>query len=191
MTYCSIPEDRWGVHETHCCKKHGCKYRDEDCPVELGLIEAIISCEQDTYNEGCSGMNDPYLNDDFAVERLYNEWKKYGKIFLACDFDDTIYDFHKKGFKYDRVIKLVKECQAQGCYTIIFTGSEVEKYPLIRQYCEEIGLKIDKINENAIPMNIGNNGKIYFNILLDDRSGLSSSYKILSRALTMMKADNH
>jgi len=134
-------------------------------------------------------MKDPYLNDQIAIERLYNEWKKYGKIFIACDFDDTIYDFHKKGYTYNNVINLIKECQVQGCYTIIFTGSEVEKYPFIREYCEQIGLHIDKINENAIPMPIGNNGKIYFNILLDDRAGLSSSFNILSNALTKIQID--
>jgi hypothetical protein len=131
-------------------------------------------------------MSDPYLDDSVTIERLYSEWKKYGKIFLALDFDDTIYDFHKKGYKYEKVIELVKACQKQGCYTIIFTGSELEKYPFIRSYCEEIGLHIDKINENAIPMNIGNNGKIYYNILLYDRSGLSSSYFILSSVLKML-----
>jgi hydroxymethylpyrimidine pyrophosphatase-like HAD family hydrolase len=134
-------------------------------------------------------MSDPYLDDSVAIERLYNEWKKYGKIFLALDFDDTIYDFHKKGYKYEKVIELVKACQKQGCYTIIFTGSELEKYPFIRSYCEEIGLHIDKINENAIPMNVGNNGKIYYNILLDDRSGLSSSFRILKGALELMVLD--
>ena len=132
-------------------------------------------------------MIDPYLDDDFATERLYNEWKKYGKIFIACDFDDTIYDFHKKGYKYNRVIDLLKDCQTQGCYLVIFTASEKDKYPLILEYCEEIGLVVDKINENAIPMNIGNNGKIYFNILLDDRSGLASSFKILSGALSKIR----
>lgn len=25
------------VHTEHCCLKHGCKYRDENCPVALGL----------------------------------------------------------------------------------------------------------------------------------------------------------
>lgn len=130
---------------------------------------------------------DPYLDDKVAIERLHNEWKKYGKIFVAVDFDDTIYDFHKKGYKYDAVIDLVKACQKQGCYTIIFTGSELEKYPFIRQYCNDIGLHIDKINENAIPMNIGNNGKIYYNILLDDRSGLSASFNILRSVLELMK----
>jgi len=41
----SIPKERWGVHETHCCKRHGCKYGDEDCPVELGLIKQRYKCE--------------------------------------------------------------------------------------------------------------------------------------------------
>ena len=128
-------------------------------------------------------MQDPYLNVDTAIERLYQEWKKYGKIIIALDFDDTIYDFHKKGFTYPRVIDLVKTCQELGCYIVIFTGSEVEKYPMIREYCESIGIKVDKINENAFPMPIGNNGKIYFNILLDDRAGLPAAYAALDEVV--------
>lgn len=41
----SIPQERWGVHRTHCCFEHGCKYGDEDCPVELGLIKQDYPCE--------------------------------------------------------------------------------------------------------------------------------------------------
>lgn len=33
-----------GVHETHCCSDHGCKYGDEDCPVVKGTVEGI-RCE--------------------------------------------------------------------------------------------------------------------------------------------------
>lgn len=32
------------VHDSHCCPKHGCKYGDSDCPVELGR-EPGLSCE--------------------------------------------------------------------------------------------------------------------------------------------------
>ena len=39
------PKDEWGVHETHCCSKHGCKYGDEDCPVVLDLIKQRYPCE--------------------------------------------------------------------------------------------------------------------------------------------------
>jgi len=35
----------WGVHRTHCCSKHGCKYGDADCPVAIGLIKQDYDCE--------------------------------------------------------------------------------------------------------------------------------------------------
>ena len=35
-----------GVHAAHCCKLHGCKYGDDDCPVESGIVEQKYTCEQ-------------------------------------------------------------------------------------------------------------------------------------------------
>jgi len=41
-----VPEGHWGVHEAHCCKRHGCTYDSyEQCPVVLGLVESDGSCE--------------------------------------------------------------------------------------------------------------------------------------------------
>ncbi len=37
--------ERWGVHKTHCCDKHGCKYGDKDCPVVDGHIKQDHPCE--------------------------------------------------------------------------------------------------------------------------------------------------
>lgn len=34
-----------GVHATHCCKWHGCKYGDPDCPVSNGEVEQEYLCE--------------------------------------------------------------------------------------------------------------------------------------------------
>ncbi len=34
-----------GVHQAHCCNKHGCKYGDSDCPVEVGLAPQEYPCE--------------------------------------------------------------------------------------------------------------------------------------------------
>jgi len=34
-----------GVHQSHCCEKHGCKYMDDDCPVETGRLPALYMCE--------------------------------------------------------------------------------------------------------------------------------------------------
>ena len=33
------------VHNTHCCKRCGCKYGDEDCPVKTGLVQGLSQCE--------------------------------------------------------------------------------------------------------------------------------------------------
>jgi hypothetical protein len=33
-----------GVHAAHCCKWHGCKYGDEDCPVVSGEVEQLYPC---------------------------------------------------------------------------------------------------------------------------------------------------
>ena len=38
------------VHTEHCCLKHGCKYRDANCPVELGIQEQSHPCEDCSYD---------------------------------------------------------------------------------------------------------------------------------------------
>ena len=32
-------------HQSHCCKKHGCKYGDHDCPVANGSVIQDHRCE--------------------------------------------------------------------------------------------------------------------------------------------------
>jgi hypothetical protein len=34
------------VHTEHCCKKHGCKYIDPECPVVLSLKNQSFPCEE-------------------------------------------------------------------------------------------------------------------------------------------------
>lgn len=37
-----------GVHESHCCAVHGCKYGDKDCPVVNRKIPQKYPCEECT-----------------------------------------------------------------------------------------------------------------------------------------------
>lgn len=37
--------DKIGVHVTHCCRKHGCKYGKPDCPVAWGTEKQAHRCE--------------------------------------------------------------------------------------------------------------------------------------------------
>ena len=38
------------VHTEHCCVIHGCKYCDDDCPVETGVKKQSYMCE-DCYSD--------------------------------------------------------------------------------------------------------------------------------------------
>lgn len=40
-----VEPEKFGVHATHCCVFHGCKYGDEDCPVVTGKIVQQYECE--------------------------------------------------------------------------------------------------------------------------------------------------
>lgn len=37
---------RAGVHITHCCRRHGCKYGDRRCPVAAGTRRQSDPCEE-------------------------------------------------------------------------------------------------------------------------------------------------
>jgi hypothetical protein len=45
------------VHASHCCRKHGCKYGDDDCPVAAGTIEQEYDCEDGHEDNPCRGMS--------------------------------------------------------------------------------------------------------------------------------------
>ena len=119
----------------------------------------------------------PYL------ERLEEEWKLYGKIIIACDYDDTIspWKMHKSNF--NRVFEILKTAKATGAYIIIFTACDSERYDEIKSYCSDNGLEIDGINKTPIDLPYGNSSKIYANIFIDDRAGLNESLNILEMAM--------
>jgi hypothetical protein len=67
----SIPEERWGVHETHCCKRHGCKYGEHNnCPVTLGLIKQAYRCETGSdFHEDC-------FAEEMTAESVFELYEK-------------------------------------------------------------------------------------------------------------------
>jgi hypothetical protein len=133
-------------------------------------------------------MKDFYFEIDNCVDRLYKEYLKYPKLIIACDHDDTVFDFHKKGHSYPRMVNLLKECAELGFYIVVYTASDKSRWKFIEDYwTDELGIKISTINENPIDLPYGNNGKIYYNILLDDRAGLGFSYEVLNKTVKKIK----
>jgi len=126
---------------------------------------------------------DFYLKKENTYERLLREYKKYNSLVVAFDFDNTVYDFHQKGLEFPKMIQLLQDLKKIGCYLIVFTANEDNDF--IKNYCREMKIPFDAINENP-PFYKSNARKIYYNILLDDRAGLrevSEHLKRLSQAI--------
>ena len=127
-------------------------------------------------------------NTERYIARLVREWREHKKIILAVDFDDTISPWKFYDFNYQEVFNLIKEAKALGAYIVIFSACKPERFDYIRNYCKETGgFEVDGINENVIELPYGNDRKIYYNHLLDDRAGLMQAMAILSIAMMRIK----
>ena len=132
-------------------------------------------------------MTDPYTITDTCVDRLLREYHIHKRLIVALDFDDTVFDYHGTGDHYTSVLEIIRECQSLGFYIVLFTGSDKTQWSAQCEYLSKKGIVVDSINKNPITLPFGNYGKVYFNILLDDRSGLGQSIEILSRTVTAIK----
>jgi hypothetical protein len=126
---------------------------------------------------------DPYTQVGPAVARLVDEYKKHNKLIVAVDFDDTLYDYHQKGFTYLRVLHLLHRCQELGFYIVLFTAAPPERWDSQKEYLRHLGVEVSSVNSNPINLPFGNHGKIYYNVLLDDRAGLGQACLALETAL--------
>lgn len=133
-------------------------------------------------------ISDPFMSDDFVIDRLYNEWVEHKGVIVAVDYDNTLFDHHQKGYQFNKVIELIRECKAMGCKIVIFSVSKKERYPQMKAYLDHFNIPFDKINENIIYLHDKPHPrKIYWNILLDDRAGLSSAYHVLNETMQRIK----
>ncbi len=127
---------------------------------------------------------DFYLNSENAVNRLLQEYNEHQSIVVAFDFDDTVYDFHKKGRLYNDVIQLLKDLKSINCYLICWTGQQDLEF--VSNYLKENNIPFDLINKNP-PFHISVSRKIYANAYLDDRAGLKQVYEDLSGLINKIK----
>lgn len=137
-----------------------------------------------------SNFNHPF-SYEACCKRLLLEYQKYGKLIVAFDFDNTIFDYHNNGGDYSCVIELLKECAELGFELVLFTTEED---------WDKIEAKADKAAEilklpDSFYLNVNlssifpNAKKPYYNILLDDRAGLEESYNILKYVVDGIKLD--
>lgn len=125
------------------------------------------------------------------VERLVREWKQHGKIICAVDYDGTIAYWPTIENQEDikRTIELLQLVHATGAYIVINTACSPDRYEDIQRHCESINLPINNINAPPIPTTYGNSTKLYANIFLDDRAGLSQALDILEKAMYIIRGN--
>jgi hypothetical protein len=130
---------------------------------------------------------DFYLNSENSSRRLLDEYLKYGTLVVAFDFDDTVYDFHKRGGAYNDVINLLRELKAINCYLICWTGQEDCEF--VTAYLKEKNIPVDALNENP-PFYKSTSRKVYANAYLDDRAGLKQVFDELKSLVLTVKTKN-
>lgn len=123
---------------------------------------------------------DFYLNPENSFNRLLEEYKQYKSLVVAFDFDDTVYDFHKKGRIYLDVIELLKKLKAINCFLICWTGQENIEF--VETYLTVNDIPFDSINQNP-PFHKSTSKKVYANVYLDDRAGLKQVFDDLNNLI--------
>jgi len=129
---------------------------------------------------------DFYLNSENSSSRLIEEYRQYKSLVIAYDFDDTVYDFHKKGRLYNEVIALLRKLKSVNCHMICWTGQENTEF--VASYLKENNIPFDGINENP-PFYKSTSRKVYANAYLDDRAGLKQVYDELKKVVDIYETD--
>lgn len=133
-------------------------------------------------------MKDPFLRQRITYKRLLSEYRKHKQLIVAVDFDNTVFDYHEKGFTFPKIIKLLKKCNKHNFKLVVFSGSAAERHQAIQTHLANAGVHISGINTDVIDWHPKKEldwtrSKIYYNILLDDRAGLASAYKTLKKVM--------
>ena len=131
-------------------------------------------------------MSDPYFDTGVCITRLCYDYQVHGNLVIGFDFDDTIFDYHKKGHEYTLMVALLKECRHLG-FTMCMSTNERDPEKMIfkKEYCDHIlGFYPDYTNESPL---LQGGGKPFYSIVLDDRAGLGQAYEILHKTVALIK----
>ena len=131
-------------------------------------------------------MNSKHLfstHPSFLLERLITQYKKQEQIVVAYDFDDTVRPMYCADCGHvQSLLRMLKE--KANAYLIVFTSNEdIES---VENYLFNWEIPYDAINQNA-PFVPFKDGKIFYNILLDDKSGLGEVVNTLEQFLYLIE----
>ena len=124
-------------------------------------------------------------------ERILEDYKKNGNIIIAYDIDDTVRPYRDSKESCDLVVDLLKRAnEVLNASFIVFTSNKNIKK--VESFLNTMGLPYDKINEDMdwVKERDITDGKIYYNLFLDDKAGLAESYDALNSLVLWVESLN-
>ena len=129
---------------------------------------------------------DAYMDINRCANRLYNEYKEYGNLIIAYDFDDTVYS-EFGNTEHDQMIELLQICNKLGFELIVYTCRPEEEWEFVREYLSKNNIPFSKINDESNSTTFPKSRqKIFYNIFFDDRAGLKSAYESLVGCISLI-----
>lgn len=128
--------------------------------------------------------NDPFMNKELVKERLWREFRKYGKLIIAYDFDYTVHNYKNESYDYRMVVNLLRDWRKYAHF-IVFSASPEHRYKYIKEYLDRNNIPFDTINAEVLDRN--STRKVYYNVLLDDRAGLCETVLMLREMIDKIK----
>ena len=127
-----------------------------------------------------------YTNDHTSFMRLRDEFVKHGKLIIAVDFDDTVYN-HNSGYPNQDICNLLQRWKPYA-EIIIWSCRQPDEYAFIMDICKQGGFIPDHINEDS-DLKTFDTRKLYYNVLLDDRAGLQQVYNDLYELINLIEEE--
>ena len=124
-------------------------------------------------------MNDRFFQFSEQEERLWKEYQSHKKLIVAFNFDSTVFDPNKKGDTFDHIEALLRKCVEHEFILMLFTTRERKQLTSAVEYCKSKGYEPNYVNISPV----SKTRKPFYNILLDDRSGLFEAYQTLNQII--------
>lgn len=119
-----------------------------------------------------------YEENGVCFERLLREYKEHGKLIIAFDFDNTVFDYHGSGLELSRAIRAIKMANRLGHEVFCFTANN--DHDFVTQFCDANMGFVPAINKSSLDC-LFESRKPFYSLLLDDRAGLGSAVNLLEQ----------
>lgn len=122
-------------------------------------------------------------NPSFLLERLITQYQKQDKLIIAYDIDDTVRPMYCADcVNVHSLLRKIND--SLDAYFIVFTSND--DIDGVKAYLDEEEIPYDAINTNA-PFVPYKNGKVFYNVLLDDKAGLGEVVSTLEQLVYLVR----